>query len=174
MKTSRILILAILLAIKSFGQDYPTPFVIEKIDSAKGTKDELFVKANVWVAKTFVNAKDVIQMHDKEAGKIVVKGLINTKNFSFVIEYNYYSSFLMTIDVKDNKYRYSFSDFIFTEWVNSSHSDIYNQSFESGRPKGLSGIPQKVWDKIQKNCWTQAKLMGRDLESAMKAKSDNW
>ena len=40
------------------------------------TKDILFVRANEWFAIKFVSANDVIQMIDKDAGKIVGKGYV--------------------------------------------------------------------------------------------------
>ena len=37
---------------------------------------DLYVRANEWFAKTFNSANAVIQMQDKEAGKIIGKGYV--------------------------------------------------------------------------------------------------
>jgi hypothetical protein len=44
------------------------------VDSIKST--ELYVRAHEWFAKTFKSAQSVIQLDDKEAGKILGKGSI--------------------------------------------------------------------------------------------------
>lgn len=38
------------------------------------TKDQLYIRAHEWIAKAYRSANDVIQMQDKEAGRLVGKG----------------------------------------------------------------------------------------------------
>jgi len=45
---------------------------IVKVDSIKAK--DLYVRAYTWFANSFVNAKNVIQLNDKEAGRILGKG----------------------------------------------------------------------------------------------------
>ncbi|WP_107822016.1 DUF4468 domain-containing protein [Mangrovibacterium marinum] len=49
----------------------------EQVIEVPGTKDELYVKANEWMVRSFNNAKSVIQFQDKEAGKIMGKYLLH-------------------------------------------------------------------------------------------------
>ena len=58
------------------------------------SKNELFSNALEWFANSFKSGKDVLQVSDKESGKIIGKGYFNT------------SPIQITIVVKDNKYRY--------------------------------------------------------------------
>ncbi len=61
-----------------------------------GTKDELYVRANIWMARTFTSSKSVIQFQDKDNGVIVGKYLMLTAAPNDV-----YS--MVTIYVKDKK-----------------------------------------------------------------------
>lgn len=71
----------------------------ENIIEAKGSKDELYVKANQWMVRTFKDAKSVIQFQDKEEGKIMGKYLLHTTNLNFE-DADVFA--LITISVKDN------------------------------------------------------------------------
>ena len=76
------------------------------IIEAKGTKDELYIKANQWMVKSFNNAKIVIQFQDKESGKIMGKYLLHGE-FGMNSQFGYIQQSpdvfaLITIMVKDN------------------------------------------------------------------------
>ena len=62
-----------------------------------GTKNELFIKANEWMVRSFKDAKSVIQFQDKEAGKIMGKYLMHSYSTTDTDVYS-----LITIEVKDN------------------------------------------------------------------------
>jgi len=51
----------------------------EVFENLPGTKDELFVKANEWMVKTFTSAESVIEYSDKEAGALMGKYLMYHK-----------------------------------------------------------------------------------------------
>ena len=62
-------------------QSITAPGKITETFNIPGSKNELYIKANQWMVKTFNNAKSVIQFQDKEAGKIMGKYLMH--NYSF-------------------------------------------------------------------------------------------
>jgi len=77
------------------------------------SKDELFVRANSWIARTFNSPKDVIQFNDKEAGKIICKtvtGATVGKGFNKVTIDPVY--FILQIETREGRYRIVASDFI--------------------------------------------------------------
>jgi Domain of unknown function (DUF4468) with TBP-like fold len=81
--------------------------VYGQIDSVAATKDELFIRAKVWLVNTFKSAKAVIQLDDKEAGKLMGKG-VDTYSFKYGINYMDISGgiyYTIQIDCKDNKAR---------------------------------------------------------------------
>lgn len=103
------------------------------IDSLEGqNKDDLFSKSVKWMADSFVDSKEVIQIKDKEAGSIVGSGTIDyvTKGFLGGKER---MSFMVEITVKDFKSRMRLYQFKYKTFgsagygsaVSSSDSDYY-------------------------------------------------
>lgn len=87
--------------------------VFEEVVSVDSTisKTELYFRAREWFANTFKSANDVIQMDDKEAGKIIGKG---TKQYTTSFVINIYQNILyytVNISVKDGRYKYIISNF---------------------------------------------------------------
>ena len=157
--------------------DYPSPFQFQRIDSnLHGTKADLFVKANEWVAKTFVSAKDVIQMSDKEAGKILAKGVMEATGRVGITKCIFYIKFTLAIDVKDNKSRCKISEFIVEGYQsNGTFSEKkyfkMNVSLDDDPPFSYS---RKTWNDLKYTCSYNSENHINDLFTALKAKSDNW
>lgn len=81
-------------------------------------KTELFSLINKWLSINYKQSKYVIQLNDLESGTIIVKGLntVKTKNALKKLyplslpEFNYYElNHLIEINVKDGKYRITYS-----------------------------------------------------------------
>ncbi len=82
---------------------------VVNIDSA--SKDDLYKRAKNWVVHNYVSPKNVIQVDDKEEGKIICTG-------TFVIHFGGKTPSIrhtLEIDVKDNKYRYSMTNFYYMD-----------------------------------------------------------
>ena len=103
MKTFYSILLVLLLTSCATIQMVTTPKQ-DGIIETRGTKDELYIKANQWMVKTFNNAKSVIQFQDKEAGKIMGKYLMNSITWGGGLYASNSSDVysLITISVKDN------------------------------------------------------------------------
>ncbi len=69
---------------------------------------ELYSRAKAWVANNYRSAQDVVQLDDKDAHRLIVKGLTTT---SWLLEIGYVRHTL-TIETKDGKYRYSLGGFV--------------------------------------------------------------
>lgn len=85
------------------------------IDSTvKGTKAELFLKAKSWLVSKFNSAKDVIQLEDKDAGKIIGKGFFDFECLGMMGMHVSDDKiwFTVTINVKDSKDRIIINEFI--------------------------------------------------------------
>lgn len=137
--------------------------VFTEIDSAiKGSKDELFVKSKSWAATYFKDAKSVIQLDDKEAGKLICKGAGNVPVKNGFGEVCYYDKlwFLATINVKDNKTRIIISDF--SHQSNDPHTDA---------SVGRLLNPQKNFPRIGFNKYVE-KLKKRATEQAQETLSN--
>ena len=65
-------IIVIILFYYAFSLNAQEIIFISIDSTIKGTKDELFVRAKSWLVQTFKSANDVIQLNDKEAGKLLL------------------------------------------------------------------------------------------------------
>ena len=94
---------------KIFGQDLPVDAETKLIsytkvvDAPETSKAELYSRANEWFAKNYKSAQSVLQMQDKEAGKLVGKAICKTTLRGYDAGYVNYT---ISIFVKDNKYKY--------------------------------------------------------------------
>jgi len=141
---------------------YPNPFEFTHIYCVAGSKNDLFLKANEWVTKTFVSVRDVIKTQDKEAGKIIAKGAIKTiseLNFSLIISYTRYT---MTIDVKDGKYRVVLSDFIYEDiYSGHNYKQPFNFSLSQNCPANY--VDPKMWNNIKRDAKLGANEILKDF-----------
>ena len=90
---------------------------IVKVYDVNGTKDELFLKANLWMVATFKNPKNIIQYSDKVEGILTGKYLLNyipavAPGYNILVGRTYGSPevtlyAIIEIRVKDNKARIS-------------------------------------------------------------------
>lgn len=80
------------------------------IDST--TQKELFIRAKMWAATTFRSANSAVQMIDSEAGLLICKGAFAIYHKQMGAVYSGgFVRFTMRVEVKDNRYRYSVTDF---------------------------------------------------------------
>lgn len=89
-------------------------YTYESIQDAAASQGEIYDRAVVWVAETFSSAKEVLQFNDKQIGKIVANGTVSVKVGSGFMAIDVPCSFKMKIDIKDKKYRVTFSDVTLT------------------------------------------------------------
>ena len=75
------------------------------------SKEALFVRAHEWVSATFRSAKDVVQLDDKQAGVLVVKGCYIPTSIGSTGIYATYYWHTVKIEVKDGRFRYTITDF---------------------------------------------------------------
>jgi len=117
-------------------------FVYDGVVTVENTdKDALYGRIYEWFARTYNSANDVIQLNDKENGKIVGKGI-------FKIDYYQRKptiSHTISVYVKDGRFRYVI-EFL-------KYSDIQGDSFNlENFPKGWvskGSLYKKVDEKIK-------------------------
>lgn len=107
-----ILILITLAPVSLAAQDLYFPIdkstdkvTYSTIEEVNKSKEILFKNAQTWVAKSFGDYKSVLQFEDKEAGKLIVKGIADVTS-----DKNPKIKFTVEIDVKDSKYRAIITD----------------------------------------------------------------
>lgn len=159
-----------LLIIYQFGYSQGNVYKEEVVFTSDTmiTKDILFEKANEWVALKFTSANDVIQMMDKEAGKIIVKGMLPVKLYKGVL------SFALIIECKDKRYKYSIIDVIH-KYPDSGKiwgGDILNED----SPAIPMTLFKGQWEKVRTNGDISINELLADLKTHMEKafQNSNW
>jgi hypothetical protein len=94
-------------------QTSPLTQVVEAIDIENTSKDVIFERSKIWMAKSFKSANNVIQYANKETGSIIGKGNIAYPCSGFMDCEAFRTSnvnFTIKIDTKENKARVTFED----------------------------------------------------------------
>lgn len=157
---------------KYIHDDVAKPIHLSRVDTVEGNQNALFVKANEWVAKTFVSANSVIQMKDKEAGKIIAKGELIVYEEWGITTFPFYVGFTLSIDVKDGRYRTEFSDFIVRGYSSPNGFQTTNSALiDADKPYSYS---QNLWDNLKGDAKKKAKDLRASLKEYMSTKTENW
>jgi hypothetical protein len=113
-----------------------------------------------WVALKFRSATNVIKLNDKEAGKIIVKGL-SSENYSVRVLgteglYPYNQNFTIDFTVKDGRYRVIMTDFVIN--IAATYSRYGSSAAqENAAETYLDNIPKIYdWEKLKN---TEKKLL---------------
>lgn len=200
MRNFKVLICSIILVVLSiswiFGQigepNLPIDSDTKKITytevvlvDSSTTKQELYSKAREWFAKTYVSSTNVLQMEDKENGKLIGKALMEV-SFKTILGTNFPGGFInytISIYLKDGKYKYEFTNFHHTGTI------AYNgQKVPDGgdcesiilKKKGLTGNSYKnTYQSFFIQMDENIKVLIESLKSAMVKNSkqkinDNW
>lgn len=137
----------------------------QEVVSVEGaSKDELYIRATEWFAKTFKSAQDVIQMDDKSAGKVIGKG--SAKNYYTVLmsPVEYYLNYTISITTKEGRYRYEISPFDLRSASSSTTVPLeqYNDWYIKGRGLGYGQAK-----KIIPHADTFAKGLAKSIKEAL-------
>lgn len=161
-------------------QPYPSPFEFILIDTLPETKAELYVKSYDWLARTYVSAKTIIDMQDKDAGKIIAKAIIDldgVKDLSGEVKY------LIAIDTKDGKYRCTISDFYHTGPVLGttrhapvtvrSYGDLNKEKFTYKSPAYNKILEDKRFYLLKNYVLIKSNTILESLKQKMRDNSNN-
>lgn len=155
-----LVILAVLFTTSSCGVSQGTSVNIgpvEKVFEHPGNQNELYVRANNWMVKTFKSAKSVIQFSDKESGTVSGRYLfrpspVASSTYTNSADYDLYA--LIQINVKDQKSKITITPEPFT-------------TYDSPFVKDENKFTQEKAVKIIKGLIT-------DFDNAMKSKDEDW
>ncbi|GAA4354074.1 hypothetical protein GCM10023185_15380 [Hymenobacter saemangeumensis] len=134
------------------------------IEVPGATQDQLYDRALDWMAKTYQSANDVVQIKDKEQGKLLAKGGIllfnNSTPAGFVVH-------TQTIYVKPGRYKYIMTGFKHQNIVLSGTTprDASMGPLEQMAPP--SGFSRKAWYGMLSSTNEKVKSMIKDLQKAM-------
>lgn len=132
------LILSIFANVEAQNSGIPNGFkleggvaiVSEVIPVQNKTKTELYQDALLWISKTFNSPKTVIQTKEADLGLVTLKSTILVESSGYQeLHSDEWYTFNLSIQAKDGRYRYVFSDIVYT-W-NASYMDkplVQNQT----------------------------------------------
>lgn len=117
MKTRKIIMMLLALSIlsgcagmKPLTEEQKT---IQRVVVVEGvTKDVIFEGVKMWIAENFRSAKAVLEYQDKESGRIIGNGKMDypCSGIECVAKSDWDVLFTMRVDVKDGKFRLSFTN----------------------------------------------------------------
>ena len=93
-----------------------------KIIPSQLSKSELWINAKKWISSSFKDYQHAVDLEDKESGTIILKFSCSKEAGNPFI--TYIISATLKLDIRDNKYRYTFSDVIFSLEPNDA---LFNQ-----------------------------------------------
>jgi Domain of unknown function (DUF4468) with TBP-like fold len=146
-------------------------FSLTLIDTISKSKDDLYVNSITWIANNFKSAKDVIQMQDKEAGRIIVRGLLEIDGPSslFTTCGRDNVNFKITIDLKDNKYRIVFEDFTHEGGYCNRYPNPTGGKLALEKPEcGTLSLSKPRWTHIKTHTEKEIRKLLRNYRKSMR------
>jgi len=137
------------------------------------SKQSLFHNGINWVSD-LKDEKTVLSQNDSILGKVEGESsyLVYTLQPGILKKLSGRVSYKISIEVKDNKYRYRFSDFVFHYYK----QDRYYKMVETGKVKSLNEFSasgwQKLWDNHRSTTQSKMKEYCKRLEIKMVEKPE--
>lgn len=134
---------------------------------------DLYARAFEWMAKVYNSSKSVIELNDREAGKIIGKGAIPVRlkgskvtNSAGVVGYT------VSVFCKEGRYKYVLTDFHHEQVVSPSMATVRlrDTKLEIAEPEGLSAT---TWHYILEQASAEARQLVTELKTAMGRKADS-
>jgi hypothetical protein len=167
-KTFFLLSLLLCFSTAKAQTTYPSPFEFRVVDSTSATADELYNRANEWVARSFKNSSSVIRLADKAAGKIIGKGkALPTIHDYFGVSCPNIIEYTFAIDVKDGKYRLVVDEFNHTGGVGSCQAIRPGGNLDQDMPEGWVKMERKPWREVRVAAKEEGELLIASFHKAM-------
>lgn len=170
------LILLFFLTFKSFAQEitFPVDSTTNRVSytnvvQINKSQNELYDNAMSWVSNYYKSSKSVIDMADKDLGKIVLKPVLRQIwNMTFSVNELGYWNYKVTILVKDNKYKYIVTDFY------HKGAQAKSLGFLEDQPElsSLSNPNKKMYAYMIQNLSEEMEMLISSLEKTMLQKSE--
>lgn len=131
MKIKALLLILLFITTKSISQKFPIDLPVNTesglieyqaiIVVENKTKEQLFDLTNEWFSYSFKSGKSVIDYSNKELNKVIGKGYLP---FKFFNRGNQSIEFLIKLETKENKVRYTITQCIYHQSASPSLNNI--------------------------------------------------
>lgn len=135
---------------------------VVQLENSTASQEQLYSIAREWFATTFNSANNVLQMDDKELGKLIGKA-------NFGIDMTAYQTdshvdFTISVFVKEGRYKYTITDL---EHV-SNQSGYSGGALEDDKPDcGGMRMVKKGWVQVKEQTSEKVPLIIADLKATM-------
>jgi len=114
----------------------------EVVEADSMTMDAIFKKAIEWITLNYNSANDVIQLNDREDGKIILKG-----NFKTNLWWKEgWIKHTLILEFKDNKFRYTYTDL---SYYSSGSGEVLFEGKMAGKKKALAETEANIDASIE-------------------------
>lgn len=173
MKLAILLMLSLLLAFTAVAQKELNAPMSKVVEASGISKQELYNRAHIWMAKTF--PANSFQMQDPASGMLIARGLISYDAPAFNPGTNFSGNFdfLLTIEVKEGRYRYNVEGLGFRAYKYPDNYNLLSSEKPSGSQFGGTAPSKKGWNKIRKVGYAKVSTLLILLYNAMESKDAN-
>lgn len=127
----------------------------------------LYSKAKLYVAKAFANGKEATQLNDDAAFTTVVNGATKI-SAGMGASRDGFVSFKLTIQCKDGRFRYSFTDLV------HEGAQYSGGALENEKPAcGTFFMNKQLWGKLKEQTDTNMKMAIASLKKEIKSSGNN-
>ena len=128
---------------------------MQKVHDIDLTKNEIYDKSLEWMAQTLSGSREVIELKDKDSGKIIGKGITSFRGKIGIGSTNVLCRFTLIVEAKDNKYRTTYNNFV----------GLWGESYSRPEP-----LEQKIYVDAVK---AKLAIIDDDLYSYLKKSKSN-
>lgn len=115
------------------------------------SNEELYNRSKEWFIRTFTDGNQVLHLDDKASGKLIGKALVKGQSKGFACGANYTFPFVITVEVKDGRYRYTLSDIEYKSWVESQKRFITGTLEEHTRITGCEKAYNEMYAQLHRS-----------------------
>jgi hypothetical protein len=125
---------------------------MQKVHDIDLTKNQIYDISLEWMARTFFDNKEVIEIKDKENGKIIGKGITTFKGKIGWFSANIPCRFTLIVEAKDNKYRTTYNNFVALYGENQTRPEPLEQKEYVDAVKAkLTAVDDDLFNYLKKS-----------------------
>lgn len=136
------------------------------VEEVKGqTADNLYVNAKSWAEKNYKGGGNAIVKDDKATGELSVKGMFKLYKDGNLSKYEGSVYYVLTISVKEGKYKYSITDM---SHKNHDAKESSGGKLEREEPLcGTKEMPIKKWQEIKDKAYDNSMVLIEEVKKNM-------
>jgi hypothetical protein len=125
---------------------------MQKVHEIDLTKNEIYDLSLEWMARTFFDNKEIIEVQDKDNGKIIGKGIVFFRGKIGWFSADIPCRFTLIVEAKDNKYRTTYNNFVGLHGENQTRPEPLQQKdyVDSVKAK-LAAIDEDLYNYLKKS-----------------------